>query len=75
MTTDTALPSPLVPAEVDLRTKASMEGCVRYVDGKPCVHAHLGERYTRNASCVTCERLRCKADKARIRALMEEGGR
>jgi len=69
------LPEPFVPAEVDPRTKAATEGRRRYMDGKPCVHGHIGERYTRNATCVTCQRQRCREDKARMRALMEAAAR
>lgn len=53
------------------RTAAARRGLARYVDGNPCVHGHVGDRYTRNASCVECQRERCRRDKARIRALMD----
>lgn len=75
MIDDPTLPVPLVSPEVDLRTQAATQGKCRYFDGKPCVHGHTADRYTRNASCVECQRLRCKADKERIRALMSRGSR
>lgn len=68
--TDVDRPAPLVPAEVDLRTAAAQRGEARYFDGQPCVYGHAGERYTRNAYCVECQRQLTAASKARIRALM-----
>ena len=62
--------APLVPAEVDLRTAAAIRGQSRYADGRPCVHGHIGERYTRNAYCVQCQRGKTLEARARIRALM-----
>lgn len=67
----TDLPQPLVPAEVDLRTAAAMRGHARYSDGKPCVRGHVGDRYTRNAYCVTCQKIKNRASKLRIRSLLE----
>lgn len=66
----TDLPAPLVPAEVDLRTAAAMRGHARYSDGKPCVHGHVGDRYTRNAYCVACQQVQNRESKARFRALV-----
>lgn len=68
------LHAPLVPAEVDLRDFAAKQGKARYSDGKPCVHGHLGERYTRNAYCVECQRAQTRNAKARVRRLMGDAG-
>jgi hypothetical protein len=64
-------PEPLVPAAASPREEAALRRQVRYSDGKPCVHGHVGERFTRNASCVECQRIRVRADKARIRRLLQ----
>ena len=71
--TEPLKPDPLVGAEVDLRADPRMVAAIRkqprYTDGRPCVHGHLAERYTRNAYCVTCQRIATKTAKERIRAL------
>lgn len=66
MTSD-SLPAPLVSADVDLRAAAARDGRARYFDGKACSHGHVGERYTRNATCVECQRAYTRADKLRFR--------
>ena len=71
----TALPDPLVPDGVHARTAAATRGETRYADGRPCVHGHLAERYTRNAFCVVRDRARCRADKAKFRALLQKAAR
>lgn len=71
MTAHAQLPAPLVPAEVDARTAAATRGEKRYSDGRACVRGHIGERYTRNAYCVQCQRDATRGAKARFRRLME----
>jgi hypothetical protein len=50
------------------RQEAIARGLNRYFNGNPCVHGHIGERYTLTANCVQCilecnlrsrERVRC----------------
>lgn len=40
------------------RSEALAKGFVRFFTGKPCVHGHVTERYTRNKACLGCSRTR-----------------
>lgn len=50
----------------------------QFYQGKPCIHGHGTLRYSTSALCVTCGRDRVREQKrrerARIKALREEGG-
>ena len=48
------------------RHEAKEAGLNRYL-GKSCPYGHDGERYTRNDTCVTCQRIRAKARNDRKR--------
>lgn len=40
------------------RAEAQVQGLTRYFTGEPCEQGHVGERFTRDYSCVTCYKLR-----------------
>ena len=69
--TDTTLPPPLVPAEVDLptsRAQATELGAVRYFNGEACPACHVAARYTLSGYCVECQRQATRAQKAAAKA-------
>ncbi len=46
---------------------------MRYSDGKPGVRGHIGQRYTRNATCCECQRLMTQQARERIRRFLRGG--
>jgi hypothetical protein len=66
-------PSPLVPAEVDVRADALSRGQRHYFTGRPCPSGHNGLRNTLTAECVECRRRWRKEQKARDRAKFKGG--
>lgn len=44
-----------------LRADARHQGLARYFTGKPCKRGHVAERYTRNLTCVECDREKQRA--------------
>jgi len=38
------------------RKQANDQGLIHYYTGKPCVHGHLSQRYTRTYQCIACNK-------------------
>tara|TARA_Y100000294_G_C8528675_1_gene326003 strand:- start:65 stop:1339 length:1275 start_codon:yes stop_codon:yes gene_type:complete len=47
----------------------------RYFTGKPCIHGHIAERYTKKTNCTECERIKKQKVRAKRKKLLGAGGK
>ena len=53
--------------------EAAASGAVLYFTGRPCKYGHVADRYSANAICAECNRIKSRDRAAKLRATLKAG--